>query len=127
MSLIEFIYHDFFLQKIYPEGLSEFVRIGQFGLQDAGTFSMSIHTKQRPAMEIAKWGVYGRSYDVIVINLLGSGAKDINISNWINTGFAFFDFSREGEDLRIHARESEWAFDITVASLSFQSCSTYIE
>lgn len=127
MNIIEFIYHDFFLKKIYPEGLSKFLRIGQFGLQDAGTFSMSIHTKQRPALEIAKWGVYGQSYDVIVIHLLGSGAKDINISNWINTRFAFFDVSREGGDIRIQAHESDWAFDITVASLSFQSCSTYIE
>jgi L-alanine-DL-glutamate epimerase-like enolase superfamily enzyme len=63
--------------------------IGQLGLNVAGMFSMNIHTRQKPAVEIAKWGMHGRNYDVIVIELLGSGARNINIENWINADYAF--------------------------------------
>lgn len=127
MNIINLIHNNHFLKKIFPDGLSNFVYIGQFGLDDAGGFSMNIHTRQKPALEIVKWGVHGRNYDVVVIKLLGSGAKNINIENWINAEFAFFDFSKEGDNIRISASEVDWAFNVTVGSLGFQSCSTYIE
>lgn len=127
MNIIDLIYHDIFLRKLYPEGLSNFLHIGEFRLKEAGTFELSIHTKQKPALEISKWGVYGKNFDVVVINLSGSGARNINIANWINAGFTFFDFSKEDENIRMKAQETVWTFDIEVASLSFQNCSTYIE
>ena len=127
MNVIDLIHRNFFLKKIFPDGLSEFVYIGPFGLSEAGGFSMSIHTRQKPAMEIAKWGAHGRDYDVIMINLLGSWATNINIENWVNSEFAVFDFSQSGENIHVSAREASWAFDVTVGTLIFQSCITYVE
>ncbi len=127
MNVVDLIHSNFFLKKIFPDGLSKFVYVGQFGLDVAGTFSMNIHTRQKPALEIPKWGIHGQSYDVIVIRLLGNGARNISIENWINADFAFFDFSKEGEDIRINACGADWAFDVTVGSLGFQGCSTYID
>jgi hypothetical protein len=77
MNIIELIYHDLFLKRLYPEGLSNIVGVGQFCLKDAGTFSMSIHTRKKPALEIPKCGIYGDSYDVVVLNLSGSGPKKL--------------------------------------------------
>lgn len=103
------------------------VSVGQFCLEDAGTFSMSIHIRQRPALEPSKRGIHGKSYDVVIVNFSGSGAKNVSIDNWVNTGFALFDFARENEDIRIKAQGCDWTFDVTVASPSLQNCSTYIE
>lgn len=127
MKVIDLIHRNLFLKKLFPEGLSKFVYIGPLGLSEAGSFTMSIHTRQKPAIEIAKWGKHGCDYDVIAIQLSGSGATSINIENWINAGFAFFDFSQEGESINISARESSWAFELAVGTLIFQGCSVYIE
>lgn len=127
MNAIDMIYSNLFLKKLFPEGLPKLVYIGPFELSEAGRFSMSIHTRQKPAIEVAKWGVHGRDYDVIAINISGSGATHINIENWVNSGFAIFDFSKNCQCIRITARETDWSFDVTVESLSFQGCSVYIE
>ncbi|MFJ5300120.1 hypothetical protein ACIQAL_26820 [Pseudomonas sp. NPDC088368] len=127
MNAIDMICSNLFLTKLFPEGLTEPIYIGQFGLDVAGRFSMNIHIQQKPAIKVARWGKYGDHYDVIVIRLLGCEAKNISFENWINADFAFFDFSKEGDDIRITAREANWAFDVTVGNFNFQGCNTYID
>jgi hypothetical protein len=127
MNVIDLIDSNLFLKKLFPDGLRGPVYLGQFGLDVAGRFSMNIHTKQKPAIEVSKWGLYGQSYDVIVIELLGCGARNISIENWINADFALFDFSKEGDNIRINAREADWSFGATVENFHFQRCSTYID
>lgn len=126
MNVIDMIDGNLFLKKLFPDGLAGPLYLGQFGLEGAGRFSMNIHTRQRPAIEVAKWGIYGKHYDVIVIELLGCGVKNVSIENWINADYAVFDFSKKGQDIRIAASGAEWAFEATVASFNFQRCSTYI-
>lgn len=126
MNVIDMIDRNLFLKKLFPDGLAGPVYIGQFGLDVAGRFSMNIHTRQKPAVEIEKWGMHGCHYDVIVIQLLGSEARNINIENWINAEYAFFDFSKQNESIHIRAQEANWAFAVTVGNLGFQGCSTYI-
>lgn len=127
MNVIDMIDRNLFLKKLFPSGLAGPVYIGQFGLNVAGRFSLNIHTRQKPALEIAKWGTYGRDYEVIVIELLGSGARNINIENWINADYAYFDFSKQNESIHIRAQQANWTFAVTVGNLGFQGCSTYLE
>lgn len=127
MNVIDMIDGNLFLKRIFPDGLKGSMYIGQFGLNVAGQFGLNIHTRQKPVFEIPKWGVYGESYDVLVIELLGSGAKNIKIENWINADFADFNFSKKGGDICISASEADWGFEAIVERLNFQRCSTYID
>lgn len=127
MNIIDLIHRNLFLKKIFPDGLSTDVYIGPFELREAGGFSMSIHTRQKPAIPIAKWGEHGSNYDVITIQLSGNGATRVNIDNWENAKFALFIFTQEDESIHITANEADWTFDIVVETLIFQGCSTYIE
>lgn len=88
---------------------------------------MSIHTRQEPAIGIAKWGEHRYDCDVIAIHLSGNGAMRVNIDNWINARFALFTFAQHGENIHIAAHEADWMFEVIVETLIFQRCSTYIE
>ena len=56
--------------------------LGQLSLDVTGRISLTIHTKQKPAIETQKWGAWGEGYNVIAIELIGIRCSDIAIRNW---------------------------------------------
>ena len=82
MNLIDAVSRNHFLKELYPDGLIEDMLIGYLGFDCDNRFSLNLHSKQRPAKEVIKWGCWGESYNVVVICLLGQWVKDIKISNW---------------------------------------------
>jgi hypothetical protein len=87
MNLTDIAGNNFFLNKIYPNGLHGDVLIGQINLDLGGRFGLNIHTKTRPFQEVEKWGKWGESYDVLVIKFLGGGLKNISAIEWINATY----------------------------------------
>lgn len=127
MNLLETISRNNFLKELYPEGLAEEVLIGHLGFDVGNRFSLNIHTKQRPAKDIAKWGVWGNDYDTVVICLLGQRVQDITISNWDRVGFADLICETRGDCHSISSRGENWHIGLSYRSLVFQECRTYSE
>ena len=124
MNIIDCIENNLFLKKIFPDGLEE-VLVGQFGLEE-GRFSITLHTRSKPASETAKWGVWGKNYDVIAFELMGGGIKEIEIQNWDAFDFAPLACHRSGNELLVELIGSNWSFKLSCAVLVFQRSSTYI-
>ncbi|MFK3796311.1 hypothetical protein [Pseudomonas sp. NPDC088444] len=127
MNIIDLIDNNLFLKKLYPNGLSEQVFIGQFGLDVEGRFYLNIHTRQSPQFKIEKWGEQGRDYDVIVIKLIGTYLTEFSTKNWFNVSYAPLHASSNSNTISLASTEANWEFHATFKSLSFQSCSTYCE
>lgn len=125
IDFVDCVDNNFFLQSIFPSGLGD-VLVGQFGL-DQGRFSLNIHVFKKPHKEVAKWGVWGVDYDVIVIRLLGAGVDDISIRNWRKfTPAPLLCWISEGR-LFIKCQSEAQMFEISCFGLVFQSGSTYIK
>jgi len=116
--------NNFFIKGLYPNGFGE-VLIGQFGL-DLGRFSISIHIHIEPAKKIAKWGVWGKDYDVLVLEFTGDGLKDIKIDNWNEFGKAELLCRKDKDRFWLCQKGTNWNFEILFGMLTFQKSSTYI-
>lgn len=125
MNIIDAISRNHFLKDIYPTGLTEGVMIGHVGFDLDDRFSLNIHTKQRPAKEIPKWGQWGEDYNVVVICLLGVQIRNIEISHWDRTSFSPMHCTAAGKNYTISIGELEWKISLTFSSLVFQECHTY--
>ncbi|MGP1086003.1 hypothetical protein ACJ8LB_22210, partial [Serratia sp. CY58181] len=56
MNLLDFVRRNEFLKKVFPNGLEESVYIGQIVFDVEGRLSVKIHTHQKPAVDVSKWG-----------------------------------------------------------------------
>lgn len=124
MNIIDCIHNNIFLKKIYPEGINNFL-VGQFAL-DQGHFTIKIHTKLKPAIEVPKWGSWGEDYDIIVFEMVGVGIGEIEIKNWDGFDFAEAKCQERENDLLIQLSGINWSFLLSCTSLTYQRGSTYI-
>lgn len=127
MNLFEFIKRKEFLNKIYPEGIVSDVYLGQIMLDVQGRLSLNIHIKQKPAMDVSKWGVWGEDYDVIVIELNGSGCSNIDIINWNLASYAKLDVLNKEGKRYMHQKKNGWEISLSFDDFIFQKCSVYID
>lgn len=123
-NIIDCIENNFFLKKVFPEGINE-VLVGQFGL-DQGRFCLTLHARVKPAKETPKWGVWGEDYNVIAFEMLGSGISGIEIKNWSEFGFATVNCFKCKNDLTIELVDGDWSFKLSCAILVFQKSCAYL-
>ncbi|MDH7461386.1 hypothetical protein QEG73_08845 [Chitinophagaceae bacterium 26-R-25] len=126
MDLIELVYSNIFLKRLFPAGISEPVFIGQINFDVGPRMSVHIHTKQRPAIEIDKWGKWGVDYDIVVIHLHGFCRGLACLKNWKNADYAPLIVTGNAETLTISQRGTNWSIELECESLIFNGCSTYI-
>jgi len=124
MNIIDCVDNNFFLKKIFPDGVSEAL-VGQFGL-DQGRFSLTLHTRSKPATETPKWGIWGKNYDVIAFEMLGGGIGEIEVHNWDAFDFAAINCEMNNNKIVIEVTGSNWSFKLSCTVLVFQRSSTYI-
>ena len=127
MNIISCFVENPFLLGLFPDGLTEDVLIGQIGLDVGGLFRLNIHTMQRPKKEVAKWGIHGQHYDVIVIKLLGNNFSEIHTKNWKDITYAPLKCTMENNAIKLQCGNDDWQFSASFGSLTFQGCSTYID
>jgi hypothetical protein len=124
MDITNYIHNNIFPSRIFPNGIP-YAKIGQFGL-DQGRFTFSIHIKNKPAIEVKKWGTWGENYNVIVLELSGHNIHGIEINNWNGFDFAALTCNGTRENLSISISGTDWNFKIFCRDLLFQRSSTYI-
>ncbi|WP_261091890.1 immunity 50 family protein [Serratia quinivorans] len=127
MNLINFIRRNNFLLTLFPSGFTDPVFLGQINLDVQGRLSINIHTQQKPELEVGKWGVWGTDYDVIVINIKGTGCKDINIANWKSVSYEKLTILDLDGKRYIHQKGYDWEVKLEFDDFIFQDCSTYID
>jgi hypothetical protein len=127
MNLIDVISYNNFLKSLFPDGMDDNVLIGKLSLELGGRFGVSIHTKQRPAKEIPKWGKWGVDYNVIVIHLLGGKGETVNIKNWNDIEYSKMCLKKCENGFSIQHSGVSHDIYFLFDTLTFQSCSTYID
>lgn len=127
MNISEFIRRNEFLDKIFPGGLIGDVYIGQIKLDVEGRISLNIHTRQKPALDVNKWGRWGTDYNIIVVELHGSGCSDITIRNWKMASFGELHFIVQYGQKYLHQKGSDWEIFFDFDDFIFQRCSVYID
>ncbi|WP_168403554.1 hypothetical protein [Erwinia amylovora] len=127
MNIVELMENKF-IHSLYPHGIEGNVLIGQLSLDIADQVMLSVHTSQTPDKVVAKWGVWGKDYNVIVINVLAQFISKVEINNWqsIKPSPLVIDVKESG----IYSLTSKgigWNITIDFESLTFQRCDVYIK
>ena len=128
MNILDAIVRNTFLKQLYPDGLMKF-NIGQLDLQQ-NRIKINLHVFDRPFIDIPKWGIWGREYNVVVIELIDSAPQKVNIWNWqnSNTNQCLYEIHRKDENI-IHLlfKGDDWSIELeTSFGLIFQRCGTYL-
>ncbi|MDX7992681.1 hypothetical protein [Xenorhabdus littoralis] len=125
MNIIEVI-NNKFLTSLFPEGLTDNVLLGQIALDIADQVSLSIHVTQKPKEEVPKWGVWGKDYNVIVIEIIGQFLRKIEIINWQKITSSELIFFEKNGSYVFKLKGDEWNVSLELEALTFQRCNVYI-
>ncbi|MCT2385939.1 immunity 50 family protein [Erwinia pyrifoliae] len=127
MNIVELMENKF-IHSLYPHGIKGNVLIGQLSLDIADQVMLSVHTSQTPDKVVAKWGVWGKDYNVIVINVLAQFISKVEINNWqsIKPSPLVIDIKESGI-YSLTSKGIDWDITIDFKSLTFQRCDVYIK
>lgn len=127
MNIVELIENKF-LYSLYPNGIDGNVLIGQVSLDIADQVMLSVHVSQIPDKVVAKWGEWGKDYNVIVINMLAQFISKVEVINWqnIDPSPLMIDVKENGI-YSLSSKGSDWNIIIDFKSLTFQRCDVYIK
>ena len=81
MNILDLIRNNQFLKKMYPQGISDFF-VGNIVLGIDNSITIALHTKEKPSIEIAKWGKWDVNYNIVVVEFSSFLPKNISITNW---------------------------------------------
>ena len=126
MNIIDCIDRNSHLKTIFPDGITGDVLLGQIGFDADGRIRLHIHTRQKPAIEVAKWGKWSDQFNVVVVKLLGHGGGHVKIRNWKNAEFMACDVSKTGDTFLISQHGDDWDIEITFSDLLFQGYDVYL-
>ncbi|OXX48266.1 hypothetical protein B9J93_05105 [Vibrio sp. V17_P4S1T151] len=127
MNFFSFIRRDEFIKKLFPQGLIDDVYLGQIKLDVEGRMSINVHTKQKPEIEVKKWGKWGENYNVIVLVLNGTGCDNISIDNWASVGYSKLNIIEDHDSRYISQSGENWKLKIKFEDFIFQHCEVYID
>jgi len=128
MNILEIIERNHFLKQLYPSGIHDFF-IGRIDLSCFDRSSIRLHVLKKPEIDVKKWGVWSVNYNVVVIELLITSLKRININGWQNNQMEICEIivKNENEDNKeLIFKGKNWNIEITFGILTFQNSSTYL-
>lgn len=129
MNILDIIGENLFLKKLYPNGLFNFY-IGRIELNTFNRLTIVLHLREKPAINIAKWGEWGQEYNIITTELIGSDIRRIQINNWQNNNQDICDYKIVkiiGDYISLIFSGRDWSVEIILKSLLFQRNTTYLE
>ena len=129
MNILDIIGENLFLKKLYPNGLFNFY-IGRIELNTFNRLTIVLYLREKPAINIAKWGEWGQEYNIITTELIGSDIRRIQINNWQNNNQDICDCKIVkiiGDYISLIFSGRDWSVEIILKSLLFQRNTTYLE
>lgn len=129
MNVLNIIERNFFLKELYPNGLSNFY-MGRIELTAFDKLTLVLHFRERPAIEVAKWGRWGKDYNIITAELTGCMIKSIEITDWQNNQQELCECEVElttDDYILLTFRGTDWKVVIELKSLLLQRNTVYME
>ncbi|GBU10364.1 hypothetical protein AwWohl_15020 [Gammaproteobacteria bacterium] len=127
MNLIDLTSYNPFLTSLYPHGLANPLMIGNINLEWGRRVYIDVHTKQKPAKEVKKWGVWGEDYDVVVIKLSCSRGDIVEIKNWHNVNYGTLKIDKGNDGFILNFKSASCEIKLSCDIFIFKNCSTYID
>jgi hypothetical protein len=132
LNILDITRNKVFLEKLYPDGIFNYF-IGQICLDLSSSINITLHVKDKPKIEIPKWGDWGINYNVITIELSSNLAYHIDIKNWEKNIYSkckseITKETVENEEItNIKLFNEDWYLEIkTSFGLLYQKSSVYI-
>jgi hypothetical protein len=128
MNILNIIKNNVFLKKLFPNGLENFF-IGQLYLNFYDQIDIKLHCTKKPDIEINKWGIWGKDYNIIVIELTGQFIRKLSVVNWQNNNeyLCECEVSKKDNDYYLIVfKGNNWSIEIELQTLIFQRNSTYV-
>jgi hypothetical protein len=129
MIIIELIksLNNKFLTQLFPNGLTQEILLGQISLNLDYLVEVNIHIFEKPNIEVNKWGIWGKNYDVIVLKFTIHSVKELIIEHWQNVEICNLNFAMEENTYVLNFSGNNWKVSIKADTLIFQNCTTYIK
>jgi hypothetical protein len=132
MNILDAINNNFFLKKLFPNGLKNFY-LGQLHLNFYDQININLHCASKPDIEIAKYGIWGKDYNIIVIELTAQFIKKLNVVNWQNNNIqSLSDYfcecevnKKENDCYSFVFKGNNWTVEIESNFLNYQGNSIY--
>ena len=128
MNILEIIDRNFFLKELYPNGLLNFY-IGRIELTAFDRLTIVLHEKEKPTINVTKWGEWGKDYNIVTIELAGCAIRKVNINDWQNNNEEKCDCEvtkTTDECYLLVFSGTTWSVEIKLESLLFQRNTTYL-
>ena len=129
MNILNVIDNNLFLKKLYPNGLFNFY-IGRIELSTFNRLTIVFHLREKPAINIVKWGEWGKEYNIITTELIGSDIKKIQINNWQNNNQDVCNCKITkiiGDYISLIFSGRDWSVEFILKSLLLQRNTIYLE
>ncbi|NHQ88554.1 hypothetical protein HA050_20865 [Iodobacter sp. HSC-16F04] len=126
MNIIDTISNDTFLRKAYPEGFVSSVLLGGIELTIDNRVALSLHIKDQPKINVDKWGVWGKDYNVVAVHLTSNTLRRVDIKNWNSFISCVPEVKIDGDNFLVHFSSDDASVVCYVGGFIFQKCTTYI-
>ena len=127
MNLMDAIERNVFLEKVFPEGVADTLEIRQLCLEKSGRTTIRILVKQKPAIDVKKWGEWNKDFDTLGVVLTGSSIHNVEIENWEGSGPSSLNVSKK-DDLFCFLQEgNDWKISFSCDSFIFEEIVTGLE
>lgn len=120
----------------FPSELFDFddfhlAKLGKLEIDLYGNYSFTIHISKKPKLEIRKWGLWGKNYNVIVLKYIAS-VKSVSVNVEItgeNSPEMFLDgreLKRSQANLKFFSNDHRSCVELSITSATYQGADRYI-
>ncbi|MBA1245046.1 hypothetical protein [Pseudomonas japonica] len=127
MNLLDVVHHKEFLDRIFPDGISEKIVVAQVSVDSFGSTELGIHVRKKPAINIPKWGEWGEDYNTIVIKAIGVTVKSLTVINIQKAAYADFSIAECADGYLLSQSNGSWSIELVFESLMFHRCVVYLD
>lgn len=120
---------EFFLKKIFPNGINESIQLGQINLTFENRIEFYIYTNQEPVFSPQKWGKWGEDYTTIVLRISGHFLKNIQVHNWQNNKLndCVVSIKKNSSSIDLSFSGKDWDVLIELEDLIYQESTVYLD
>ena len=116
-----------FLGDMFPDGICmENILLGDICMKISGGAVISLHIKDKPEIDVKKWGKWGKNYNTVVINVLLVGVSDICIEGWDKLDWGCAKEYKECDIKKLFFNSGECVVSIKYEDIIFQGCDRYL-
>lgn len=125
---IECFSNTFFLKKLFPNGVHTSILINVITVSAYSYSRLEFYIRQKPEIEVKKWGQWGIDYDCLYIETLTNiSPADVKITNIEKIGFNLYDFERNEQGMiEIKSNSKNGSIHFSAEPLAVQTIKPFL-